>query len=182
MDSKKLLVLSDIHGSTAKLKQVFTWAQDSNANETPIRDTVFLGDGINELYRVAEETGFYSNLDMVRGNNDYDSEMQEAAVFYFEEHSFFLCHGHRYALYNGYSALTNAARLAGAGAALFGHTHVPYKNRINGITLINPGSIGNPRSRTGSTFAVIECETGKPFNVKFYGISNIIKEITIYGS
>jgi len=179
MDTKKLLVLSDIHGSIGKLKQVFTWAQDCNAHETPIRDVVFLGDGINELYRAAEETGFYCNLALVRGNNDYDYETQEADVFHFDEHSFFLCHGHRYALYNGYNALINAARLARAGTALFGHTHVPYKNTLNGITLINPGSIGNPRSRTGSTFAVIEFETGKPFNTRFYGVSETIREIRI---
>jgi putative phosphoesterase len=181
MDTRKLLVLSDIHGNINKLNQVFTWAQDNNVHNTAIRDIVFLGDGINDLYKAANAAGYYCNLNQVRGNNDYGAEIPEAAAIDIEDHRFFMCHGHRYALYSGYHTLINAARYAGAGTVLFGHTHIPYMNRINGITLINPGSIGNPRSKLGASFAVIECTAGKPLNASFFGIGAEIREITLHG-
>ncbi|MDR2730724.1 MAG: YfcE family phosphodiesterase [Treponema sp.] len=182
MDTRKLLVISDIHGNINKLKQVFSWAQDSKLYDTAIRDVVFLGDGINDLYKAANAAGYYCNLNKVRGNNDYGAEIPETAIFNIEKHHFFICHGHRYALYSGYHTLINAARYAGAGTVLFGHTHIPYMNSINGITLINPGSIGNPRSRIGASFAVIECMAGEPLKTNFFGIGAEIREITLPGN
>jgi putative phosphoesterase len=181
MDTKKILVISDVHGNRSKLKQVFTWVMNNAVYDSVIRDVIFLGDGILDLYPAAEETGFYCNLNPVRGNNDYGSEIPEAAVYKFEGHKFFLCHGHRYALYNGYNTLINAAKNAGADTALFGHLHMPYDKRTNGIRLINPGSIGNPRSKIGASFAVIESAAGKSFNVRFWGVGAQISEITLPG-
>jgi predicted phosphodiesterase len=63
---------------------------------------------------------------------------------------------------------------------MFGHTHVPFFKNEGGLLLINPGSVGRPRSRIGSTFAVIECVEGEPLKVKFYEIdSEEIKEVKV---
>jgi putative phosphoesterase len=94
----------------------------------------------------------------------------ESAVLDFCDHRFFLCHGHRYSLYRDYDTLIAAARNNGADAALFGHTHVPSLDNENGLLLINPGSVGRPRSNAGATFAVIECLPETPLKVEFFGI------------
>ncbi|MDR2543147.1 MAG: metallophosphoesterase [Treponema sp.] len=171
MNSKKLLVLSDTHGDITSLKIVLNWAKERIPPKDSICAAVFLGDGITDLKPAAEATGFYSDWKLVRGNNDYGVQVPEAAVFDFAGNKFFICHGHRYNIYGGYHTLIAAANNMDANVALFGHTHVPYNKMVNGIHLVNPGSIGLPRSRIGETFAVIECTQGKALNIEFWGIN-----------
>jgi len=165
MESQRLLVLSDTHGHNSFLEAVLRWA----CNDT-FEAAVFLGDGIEDLRRAAALTGFSCEWKMVRGNNDYAISVPEAAVVDCGGHRFFLCHGHRYTLYNGNDRLIAAARKMEADVALFGHTHVPSLENAPGLLLVNPGSIGRPRSNIGSTFAVIDCPPGKPLDVRFWQI------------
>jgi len=180
MDSKKLLVLSDTHGGVTALKAVLDWAKDRTPPNDAICAAAFLGDGISDLRPAADAAGFFCEWKLVGGNNDYGYSIPSTAALDFGDHRFFLCHGHRHSLYSGYHALIAAARSAGANAALFGHTHVPFLKNADGITLINPGSIGRPRSRAGATFAVIECTEGEPLKTEFWGIGahGVIRKIT----
>jgi putative phosphoesterase len=171
MDSKKLLVLSDTHGKITLLKMIFTWAKERIPPKDTICSVAFLGDGVIDLQRAGEETGFYSDWKLINGNNDYGIQLPESSVFDFVNYRFFICHGHRYSLYGNYHSLVSAGRVNGANVILFGHTHIPSIKTINGIHLINPGSAGNPRSNIGSTFAVIECAENKPLKVEFWGIN-----------
>ncbi|MCL2801761.1 MAG: metallophosphoesterase [Treponema sp.] len=172
MSGKKLLVFSDSHGSISVLKAIFKWANERIPPNGNICAAVCLGDGLSDIQIAAKETGFYSDWKIVLGNNDYGISAPEAAVFELAEHRFFICHGHRYNLYGGYNTLLAAAKHNDADAVLFGHSHVPLFKNINGTALINPGSAGRPRSRTGSSFAVIECIEDKPLLVEFFGIYN----------
>jgi putative phosphoesterase len=95
----------------------------------------------------------------------------ESAVLDFRGHRFFWCHGHRYSLYRSYDTLIAVTQNNGADVALFGHTHVPSLDNEDGLLLINPGSVGRPRSNAGATFAVIECLPETPLKVNFYGIN-----------
>jgi len=170
MDNKKLLVLSDTHGSITTLKAVFNWANERIPPNDTIIAAAFLGDGLHDLEPAVKETGFSCNWICVKGNNDYNVREPEAAVFDFANRCFFACHGHRYNLYNGFQTLVAAAANSRAEVVLSGHSHVPYHQIIDGIHLINPGSVGQPRSRIGATFAVIECRDDQPIKVEFWGI------------
>jgi putative phosphoesterase len=172
MDGKKLLVFSDTHGSISALKAVMNWAKDHIPPNDTICCAAFLGDGLSDLRKAANETGLYCDWKLVGGNNDYGTSAPEAAVFDFCDSRFFMCHGHRHSLYGGYHSLVAAARNSQANAALFGHTHVPFHKNIDGVELINPGSVGRPRSRIGASFAVIECAPNEPLTVEFLGIEN----------
>ncbi|MBQ5567659.1 MAG: metallophosphoesterase family protein, partial [Oscillospiraceae bacterium] len=68
---------------------------------------------------------------------------------------FFLTHGHTYRVKYGFDAIINAACVARADVLLFGHTHTPYYADVNGLTVINPGSIGY-----GDTYGVLTIENG----------------------
>ena len=171
MDSKKLLVFSDTHGSVSSLKAVFDWAKDYTPPNGTICGAAFLGDGAADLQPAADAAGFFCEWKLVRGNNDFEYSLPETAVMEFGDHCFFLCHGHRHSLYGGFHSLAAAARNAGANVALYGHSHVPHVKTVEGVLLVNPGSVGRPRSRVGATFAVIECEDGQPPEVVFYGIA-----------
>jgi len=169
MDDGKLLVLSDTHGEVRALKTALVWAKDMLQGGA-LGTAVFLGDGAEDLPPAVDEVGFFCEWKLVRGNNDFEFSIPETGVLDFGGKRFFLCHGHRFALYSGYYTLLAAARKIGADAALFGHTHAPFCKNMGGIELINPGSIGRPRSRAGASFAVIECAPGKPIKTEFWGI------------
>jgi putative phosphoesterase len=180
MDSKKMLVLSDTHGSIHALKTVLNWAKDRMPPKDTICDAVFLGDGVYDLRPTADAAGFFSNWKIVRGNNDYEHSIQDSAVFDFSGYRFFICHGHRHSLYGGHHTLISAGRSNDANIVIFGHTHVPFLKNEGGLLLVNPGSVGRPRSRIGATFAVIECIPGEQLKVKFYRIdSGGIREIKL---
>jgi len=172
MDSKKLLVLSDSHGCISALKAVLNWAKDRIPPNDTICSTVFLGDGLSDLRPASDATGFYSDWNYIRGNNDYKHSIPDSAVLDFEDHRIFMCHGHRHGLYGSYSLLVNSGRSNNANIVLFGHLHVPYYKNVNGILLINPGSVGRPRSRIGASFSVIEFISGEIPKVEFWGIGS----------
>jgi len=162
---KRLLVLSDTHGSVSSLTAVFAWAKGFAPSTA-----VFLGDGISDLQKAMTKAGFFCILEKVRGNNDVGAPCMDTSVFDFGGHRFFLCHGHRHDLYRGTDMLVSEARDKGASVALFGHTHIPFQEDSSGVLLVNPGSVGNPRSHVGATFASIECATGKPLKLEFWGV------------
>jgi uncharacterized protein len=171
--SDKILALSDIHGNMPAIIAVLRWA----AGELTSSDMgVFLGDGLRELAFARERTGFSCEWKKVRGNNDEGASLSDATtapesdVFDFGGHRFYLCHGHRHALYNSFDKLAASALKAGADAVLFGHIHVPCLETVNGLLLVSPGGIGRARSNAGETFAVIECMPEKPLAVHFWGI------------
>ncbi|MCL2197046.1 MAG: YfcE family phosphodiesterase [Treponema sp.] len=172
MDNKKLLVLSDSHGGISALKAVLNWANNYIPPNGTICAAAFLGDGLSDLKPSVDATGFICDWKCVSGNNDYGTNLPDALTFDYAEHRFFICHGHRYGLYGGHHALIAAARNNNADIVLFGHSHVPHSKTIDGIKLINPGSVARPRSRIGATFAVIEFPESQPINVDFYGIGD----------
>jgi hypothetical protein len=181
MSSKKLLVFSDSHGSISALKAVFSWANERIPPNGAICAAACCGDGLSDLRTAADATGFYSDWKVVCGNNDYNIQAPESVVFEFAEHRFFMCHGHRHGLYNGYHSLLAAAKHNDADAVLFGHSHVPYYKIVDSISIINPGSVGRSRSRIGETFAVIECIDDKPLKVEFWGVgaNGSIKKVNL---
>jgi putative phosphoesterase len=172
MDAKKLLVLSDTHGCLPALRAVLNWAKDFLPPNDAICAAAFLGDGVSDLGRTVEASGFYGEWKMVRGNNDYEPTIPETTVYNFADHRFYMCHGHRHGLYGNYQSLVAAGRNNEADVILFGHAHVPFFKNINGILLINPGSVGRPRSKLGASFAVVECADGKVPEVQFWSVAD----------
>jgi len=183
MDGKKILVFSDTHGNIAPLTAVLSWAKDRLPPNDTISCAAFLGDGIFDLVRASEESGFYCDWKAVCGNNDYRSTMPEEIVFDFCENRIYMCHGHRHSLYGGFHSLVGAAQNLQANVVLYGHTHVPSCKNVGGVLLVNPGSVGRPRSNLGSSFAVIECMPDEQLTVKFWGVSDRgkIKELKLPG-
>ena len=160
-----LLVLSDSHGNIKNLLAALEWGKAQN-----IDILVFLGDGIPDISVAAALTGFSADTRLIRGNCDTEAREPYQETFVFNDQKFFLTHGHMMALSYSFDFLATAAKSAGAGIALFGHTHVPAKEELGGVLLVNPGSIGRPRGTTGPGFATIECPKDKKPEVKFWEI------------
>jgi putative phosphoesterase len=165
--SGKILALSDIHGNMPAVIAALKWASDEFTNSDM---AVFLGDGLRELAFARQQAGLSCEWIKVRGNNDDAPTAPESEVLDFGGHRFYLCHGHRHALYSGFDKLAASALKTGADAALFGHIHAPHIENVKGLLLVCPGGLGRARSSAGETFAVIECQPGKPLAVHFWGI------------
>jgi len=187
-------VVSDSHGNTQALMAVLAWAKNeggsvvggiSGSQSGNVFDAaIFLGDGTDDLAPASACAGFALPWYIVRGNVDTNStfpgsgELESGGT----ARKLFLTHGNVYRVGEGCRNLAAAARSNGAEGALYGHTHVPSCTVLDGIFLLNPGSIGRPRSNAGNTFAVLECPATGPLNARFFNLASngkkdIIREI-----
>ncbi len=67
-----------------------------------------------------------------------------------------LTHGHQYNVKSGMSRLVAEAKQQRVSTVVFGHTHQPLFVNLDGILLLNPGSISAQKSGGHPTYAVLE--------------------------
>ncbi len=132
----RIAVFSDSHGDE--------WSLDFLLNKMGVVDAVcFLGDVTSDAMflsakcaELANKPPFYA----VRGNNDLASPYPFAQTIEIGGKRIYMTHGH---LCSSLLGLAYAAQEQGADIALFGHTHKPYCDVVNGLLVLNPGSAGN---------------------------------------
>lgn len=135
-----LLILSDSHGNRSAIRQVIEAEPEGDV-------IVFLGDGAREAdeFRDALPTMLTNCRDMriVRGNCDlFEYGYENEICFRADQVTVFACHGHTRHVKSGTDYLYAIAKMRGASLALFGHTHEPHLHTEDGITFLNPGSVG----------------------------------------
>lgn len=139
----KILVVSDTHGRHANL--------DRALKETgEIDGFIHLGDiEGGEAYIDAVVS---CEKHMVRGNNDFFSDLPREEEFYLGKYKVFITHGHAYYASLDPEYIYEEGMARKADIVMFGHTHRPYFEQREGITIVNPGSISYPRqeNRKGS--------------------------------
>jgi hypothetical protein len=72
----------------------------------------------------------------------------------------YLHHGHAYPL----SQMIPRAKSFGCQVVIFGHTHVPMVKVIDGIVVVNPGSVSFPRGGHAKSYAIMTFDT--PQNIE----------------
>ena len=100
-------------------------------------------------------------MERVPGNCDCTQEFAER-VLLIEGKSVLICHGHTYNVKAGYLNLQYGAQEKGVDVALFGHTHRVFYGTHNGITYLNPGSIGSPAYGVPPSYGILtlDADTG----------------------
>jgi putative phosphoesterase len=166
MKNTNLLVISDTHGHKESLIAVLNWAQRRHQADA----LAFLGDGAGDLSEALAQTGFDAPWKAVKGNGDYEAPFPPFDILDFAGRKFFLTHGHLFSLAEGFDALAASAKSHGAGIALFGHTHIPLWEEYGGLLLLNPGSLGRPRSSHGPSFATIACPENEWFRIHYWNV------------
>ena len=160
--SVKILVVSDTHG----MDRVF---YDLYRKVKPVDMVIHAGDtqGSEDDMANFVDCPFAA----VMGNNDFFSTLPKDRVFDYNGKRFFITHGHYYSVSSGYDRIVDEAKSRGADFAIFGHTHRPYYEKIDGIHVINPGSLSYPRqfSRKPS-YAMIEIDAAGDVKVNLYEI------------
>lgn len=148
----KILVISDSHRKTDLVDKILLREQTCN-------EIFFLGDvteDIEDFRYIYPQKNFH----IVSGNCDYMSFYPNVGLESIQGVSVLFTHGHTYNVKYGTQALLSAAAQRNCRIALYGHTHIPSIEIINGIFLVNPGSCGNPRNGN-ATYAVIEIANGE---------------------
>lgn len=131
-----IAVVSDTHGI------VLPVAYSLQRNKVDI--VLHLGDNASDAKKIEQITGM--EIYAVAGNCDENSkDVPEELVLEIRRKKFFLTHGHNYDVDNGIDKIVEKAKEFGADYALFGHTHVHLRERVDGITVLNPGSTTLPR-------------------------------------
>lgn len=131
----RALVLSDSHRDYLSLAEAIRLHREADA-------VFFLGDGENDLYTYSVEKEWTGKkLTAVCGNGDFRSELPKEVSLPLCGKNFFVLHGHTRAVKSGLQMLSEAAHEKNADIVLYGHTHVPRAERLDGIWFLCPGSI-----------------------------------------
>lgn len=139
-------VVSDTHGI------VLPVAYSLQRNKVDI--VLHLGDYASDAKKIEQITGM--EIYAVAGNCDENSkDVPEELVLEIRRKKFFLTHGHNYDVDNGIDKIVEKAKEVGADYALFGHTHVHIRERVDGITVLNPGSTTLPRKGDTKGYYII---------------------------
>ncbi len=142
----RIFVFSDIHGKINRLKELSDVIDKCDL-------AYFLGDGLDGL--LENEDIFKGKLVYVHGNCDGGFDEKVLQV---EDVKILLTHGHKHSVKFSLLRLGLYAREIGVNVALFGHTHRAVQEDYYGVTLINPGALGNPLS--DASYAILEINAG----------------------
>lgn len=141
-----IAVVSDTH------RIVLPVAYSLQRNKVDI--VLHLGDYASDAKKIEQITGM--EIYAVAGNCDENSkDVPEELVLEIRRKKFFLTHGHNYDVDNGIDKIVEKAKEVGADYALFGHTHVHIRERVDGITVLNPGSTTLPRKGDTKGYYII---------------------------
>lgn len=132
----KILVVSDTHGHEKNLETVLKRVQ-------PLDALIHCGDveGGEDYIRQIVECPAY----LVRGNNDFFSDLPREEMLHLGGYRIMVTHGHMYGVSMGTETLKEEARSRGVQVVMFGHTHRPYLEIGDQLTVLNPGSLSYPR-------------------------------------
>ena len=125
----KILVISDTHGNLKNLEFAL--------KNFPHDKVFFLGDGYKDLRNFGDE-----EIYAVKGNCDFFVSAEEDEILEIENHKILLTHGHTYGVKYTLSALFEKAEKEHFDLVCFGHTHKFLNLEKNGVTYLNPGSLG----------------------------------------
>ena len=142
----EIVVISDTHGNFDILYDIVSRKRCADM-------FIHLGDGEREYYDVRNLFPEKALL-FVKGNNDWEN-YPLSHTFSLDEHKFYLTHGHSFDRSSAQSFISATAKANGCDIALFGHTHIPFYEQIDGVHLFNPGSPVRPRGLNEPTFGII---------------------------
>lgn len=162
----KILIVSDSHGDVRNIDDVLRRVK-------PIDMLIHCGDiegSVDYLEKKAQCPTY-----VVQGNCDWGRDyIEKDLVVDIGKMKAFITHGHRYGVNVSLDGLISEAKKNGAEIALFGHLHVPMIEKKEGMMILNPGSIKEPRQEKRiPTYMLMEIDKKGEAH---YTISEYIRE------
>ena len=145
---KKIAVISDTHGNTGGIEQLEGIFSECDY-------IIHLGDTSGDGAKIARK--FPDKTYLVNGNCDGLGCGENELVIDVEDIKIFATHGHLYSVKSTLLKLAKRAKDLNCTLALYGHTHKAREDEIDGVTLINPGTMSR-YSRQSYSYIVINKE------------------------
>ena len=144
--TKKILIVSDTHGSNALYLQLIERLR-------PLDAVIHCGDtdGKDQTILMSPDCPVY----LVQGNNDFFSDAPREQEFNIGRHKIMLTHGHHYYISMGNEILKQEAMARGCDIVMYGHTHRPVVDMSGPVIAVNPGSLTYPRQENRKPSYVI---------------------------
>lgn len=146
----KIVVMSDSHGNDENVLKVI----DDNKE----------ADYFYHLGDLCSLDFSHPKLTVIKGNNDYD-QYPKTIVASFYKWNIFMIHSDRIYGFNRLETLKNLAKKQNCQIVLYGHTHIPSDDTVDGIRLLNPGSLSMNRDFSDLSYLVID------INENFYKVT-----------
>ncbi len=129
---KSIVVVSDSHGNRRALEALFPVMEESDY-------IIHLGDTSQDGGFLRAK--FLNKTFLVNGNCDLVKLGENELTLDIENVKIFACHGHMYSAKYTYAKIAARAKELGCGVALFGHTHSAFEGEVDGVLLVNPGTL-----------------------------------------
>ena len=129
---KTIIVISDSHGNRQALDGL-----DGIFSESDY--IIHLGDTSADGNYIRSR--FPDKTFVINGNCEMFSCGVKEKVINIEGVKIFACHGHLYSVKTTLARLAKKAKELGCDIALYGHTHDAREDEIDGVTLLNPGTL-----------------------------------------
>ncbi len=154
----KILIISDSHRDNEKMKLAIL-------QEATFDMVIHCGDIEGGEYFLKKAAG--CPVEIVSGNNDFFSDLENEREFEIMGKRFWLTHGHYYYVSMSPERIVHEGKSRGADVVLFGHTHRPVIYRDDEILAVNPGSIAYPRQEGRiPTYAVMTIDESGHIDVE----------------
>ncbi len=143
-DAVKLGIISDTHG------RVPNAVHDALAGVDHILHAGDVGpvDVLTELEAIAP-------VSAVLGNTDHGLALPETRVEEFAGHKFLIHHIVDVSMPSQLMRTLLAEERP--DVVVFGHTHIPFHEKINDVLYLNPGSACQPRDSSATGVAIVDC-------------------------
>lgn len=144
-----ILVVSDTHGSLQKAVEMY----DRLGQGIDIDLIIHCGDFKNDAVQMGKLCN--KAVVAVSGNSDGNSS-GELELVETPAGTILVTHGHAEGVgRDTYGDLLSLAKKYDAKCVCFGHTHMPVYEEVDGVILLNPGSISQPRDGSQGSIAFV---------------------------
>lgn len=148
----KLIIISDTHLRVDRLIQKIREIENVDM-------ILHLGDMVKDADLIARRLG--KNAVSVRGNCDMVGDrIPLTRQLVWQNKRILMTHGHEYSVKSSLNRLYYKALETQSEIVLFGHTHEPMKEVLEGILFFNPGSPTYPREGSLPSFGVVSVRNG----------------------
>lgn len=132
---KKVIVVSDTHRRNDNYFRVLEMHKPDMI--------IHCGDVEGSEYALSEAAN--CPVHMVAGNNDFFTDLPKELELSIGGYQVLVTHGHHYYVSMSSEILAHEAAARGKQIAFYGHTHKPSVEYVNGVYVVNPGSLSYPR-------------------------------------